>query len=45
MDEQGWGTWEVGRRYFAKDGEHEIIVYKRIQNYGEEKVFWKNSCG
>jgi hypothetical protein len=39
----GWGTWKEDRRYPAKDGEHEIIVYKRTQNYGgEEKTFWKN---
>jgi hypothetical protein len=39
----GWGTWTEDRGYPAKDGIHEIIVYKRIQNYGEEKVFWKTA--
>jgi hypothetical protein len=40
---EGWGTWQEDRRYPARDGEHEIVVYKRTQKYGdEEKVFWKN---
>ncbi len=39
---KGWGAWDEDRRYPARDGEHEIIVYKRTQNYGEEKTFWKN---
>jgi hypothetical protein len=40
---EGWGTWHEDRRYPAKDGEHEIIVWKRTQKYGDaEKVFWKN---
>jgi hypothetical protein len=38
-----WGSWQEDRRYLAKGGEHEVIVYRREQSYGgEKKTFWKN---
>jgi hypothetical protein len=35
-----WGTWMEDRRYPAKDGEHEIVVYRRTDGTG--KTYWKN---
>ncbi len=35
-----WGTWEEDRRYPSKDGEHVIVVSKRVN--GDGKTFWKN---
>ena len=30
MTHHGWGTWQEDRRYSAKDGEHVIVVYRRV---------------
>jgi hypothetical protein len=35
-----WGVWTEDRRYAAKDGEHEIVVYRRTDWTG--KTYWKN---
>lgn len=35
-----WGKWEEDRRYLAEDGEHMIVVSKRVD--GAWKTHWKN---